>query len=222
MAIARVAEVDMATEICATELQRHLNVSAALHAHLCPRQVLGVRMGMAAGLLLGLELPQPKKRLLTIVETDGCFADGVSAATNCWVGRRTLRIEDYGKTAATFVDTVTGKAVRILPHPEARTLAPDYALEARNRWESMLLGYQRMPDAELLLIQQVELIRPVTEIVSRPGVRVNCAVCNEEIINQREVLRNGLVLCQSCAQTGYYRSREDGSSAFRDIHDDCR
>jgi formylmethanofuran dehydrogenase subunit E len=45
--------------------------------------------------------------LLTILETDGCAADGVSAATGCWVGRRTLRVEDFGKVAATFVDTQT-------------------------------------------------------------------------------------------------------------------
>jgi len=73
-----------------------LEACAALHRHLCPRQVLGVRMGLFAGQLLDLPLPQPhnSKRLLTIVETDGCAADGVAAATNCWVGRRTLRVED--------------------------------------------------------------------------------------------------------------------------------
>ena len=33
-----------------------LEASAALHRHLCPRQVLGVRMSMYAGELLGLEI----------------------------------------------------------------------------------------------------------------------------------------------------------------------
>ncbi|MBI3177949.1 MAG: formylmethanofuran dehydrogenase, partial [Chloroflexi bacterium] len=69
-----------------------LEVSAALHRHLCPRQVLGVRMGMLAGEVLGLDLPQGDKRLFTIVETDGCASDGIATATNCWVGRRTLRV----------------------------------------------------------------------------------------------------------------------------------
>ena len=80
-------------------LQELLRQSAELHRHLCPRQVLGVRMGLAAGQLLGLSLPQADKRLLTIVETDGCFTDGVAVAANCWVGRRTLRVLDYGKVA---------------------------------------------------------------------------------------------------------------------------
>jgi formylmethanofuran dehydrogenase subunit E len=89
--------------------------SSALHRHLCPRQVLGVQMGLLAAGLLDLDLPQHDKRLLTIVETDGCFTTGLSMATNCWVGRRTMRVEDYGKVAATFVDTTCDTAIRVVP-----------------------------------------------------------------------------------------------------------
>jgi formylmethanofuran dehydrogenase subunit E len=96
-------------------LDQLLAESAALHHHLCPRQVLGVQMGRLVAHLLDLDLPQSDKRLLTIVETDGCFTSGLSVATNCWVGRRTMRVEDYGKVAATFVDTATGQAIRIAP-----------------------------------------------------------------------------------------------------------
>ncbi|MCZ7672117.1 MAG: formylmethanofuran dehydrogenase subunit E family protein [Chloroflexi bacterium] len=41
------------------------------------------------------------------METDGCGADGVAVAADCHVGRRTLRVVDYGKMAATFVDVQT-------------------------------------------------------------------------------------------------------------------
>ena len=181
-----------------------LEQSATLHHHLCPRQVLGVRMGMLAGKLLALELPQTNKRLLTIVETDGCFTDGVSVVTNCWVGRRTMRVEDFGKVAATFVDTCTETAVRLFPAPHARQLAPTYAPEAKNRWEGYLLGYQRVPDDLLFGIQSVVLTQPIKEMVSRAGARVNCDVCGEEILNEREVVREGAVICQSCAGNGYY------------------
>ncbi|RMG95980.1 MAG: formylmethanofuran dehydrogenase [Chloroflexi bacterium] len=186
------------------QLSELLAKSAEMHRHLCPRQVLGVRMGMLAGEILGLSLPQPKKRLLTIVETDGCFADGVAVATNCWVGRRTMRVEDYGKVAATFVDTRTEEAIRIAPSLEARELAPKYAPEARNRWEGYLYGYQRMPATELFVVQVVKLKTPVQAIISYAGKRTNCEVCGEEIINEREVLVDGRVLCRSCAGDGYY------------------
>jgi formylmethanofuran dehydrogenase subunit E len=179
--------------------------SAALHRHLCPRQVLGARMGLYAGELLGLELPQTNKRLLTIVETDGCFTDGVSVATNCWVGRRTMRVEDYGKVAATFVDTETDRAVRIVPQPSARQRAFEYAPAAKNKWEAQLLGYQHMPAAGLLTAQTVQLRAPLAEILSRPGLKAHCDFCGEEILNGREIERDGATLCQACAGEAYYQ-----------------
>jgi formylmethanofuran dehydrogenase subunit E len=181
-----------------------LERSAKLHQHLCPRQVLGVRMGMLGESLLGVELPQNDKRVLAIVETDGCFSDGVAVAANCWVGRRTMRVEDYGKPAVSFVDTETEDAWRIWPHPLAREIAPNYAVEANNKWEAMLLGYQRMPDAELLLWQPIVLRRPVAEIISRPGLVAVCEQCGEEIINAREVVVGGRTLCRACAGNAYY------------------
>lgn len=191
-----------------------LEQSTALHRHVCPRQVIGVRMGMWAGELLGLDLPQTDKRLLTIVETDGCFADGVAVATNCWVGRRTMRIEDYGKVAATFVDTKSGNAVRIAPHPHARQVARDYAPDARNRWEAMLHGYQIMPVHELLISRPVQLVQTVEAIISHAGRRVTCDRCGEEIVNERELQRDGATLCRSCAGQGYYLPVAEPDSVF--------
>ncbi|HQY92599.1 FmdE family protein [Caldilinea sp.] len=192
----------------AKTLAELLAASAALHHHLCPRQVLGVQMGRLAAELLALDLPQPDKRLLTIVETDGCFCDGVSAATNCWVGRRTLRVEDYGKAAATFVDTHSRAAIRIAPHPQARNLAAYYAPQAPNPWEAMLIGYQRMTFAELFTWQTVTLATPVEAIISKPGHRVNCARCGEEILNEREVVDGDVTLCRACALHPYYYTDE--------------
>src|SRR5688572_20541649 len=109
--------------VCMIGLQTFLEQASALHNHLCPRQILGIRMGIYAAERLGLELPQTEKRLFTFVETDGCFADGVAVSTGCWLGHRTMRLMDYGKVAATFVDTQTDRAVRIWPHPTARQQA---------------------------------------------------------------------------------------------------
>jgi len=185
-----------------------LEHSAALHRHLCPRQVLGARMGILAGRLLSLELPQQNKRLYTFVETDGCFADGVSAATGCWLGRRTMRLIDHGKVAATFVDTHTRRAVRIRPHPQARTEARRYAPDAKTRWHAYLAAYQIMPDDVLLEAQWVELTLDLDRLISRPGARTVCHRCGEEIINEREVTRDGTILCRGCAfeEKRYVRS----------------
>ncbi len=186
------------------DIQVLLEQSAAMHRHLCPRQVLGVRIGMYAGEILILDLPQTEKRLYTIAETDGCAVDGISVATNCWVGRRTLRIEDYGKVAATFVDTLTGTAVRITPRSGIRQAALNYAPEAKNKWQGQLLGYQRMPAEELLSIQWVQLNRPVEELISKPGQQAVCDVCGEEIMNEREIIVGDTVFCKACAGQAYY------------------
>jgi formylmethanofuran dehydrogenase subunit E len=190
-------------------LSELLEASAALHRHLCPRQVLGVRMGRLAGDILGLDLPQNDKRLFTIVETDGCASDGIAVATNSWVGRRTMRVEDYGKVAATFVDTHTGQAVRLAPRADVRPRARQYAPEARNKWEAQLLGYQRMPAAELLVVQSVQLKTPVEQIVSRPGHKTSCEICGEEIMNEREIIHEGTTLCRACAGQSYYALTTD-------------
>jgi formylmethanofuran dehydrogenase subunit E len=47
-----------------------------LHERLCPRQVLGARIGLYGGRLLDLQLPQSlgQKRLMSFVETDVCLS----------------------------------------------------------------------------------------------------------------------------------------------------
>jgi formylmethanofuran dehydrogenase subunit E len=189
-----------------TSLPTLLEQTAALHDHLCPRQVLGVRMGLYAAQRLGLNLPQTDKRLYTLVETDGCFADGVAVATGCWLGHRTMRLMDYGKVAATFVDTATGRAVRIWPHSQARQQALCCVPNAANRWQAQLDAYQTMPTSELLCASEVNLTLSMQAIISRPGLRVTCSRCGEEILNERELRVNGEILCQSCASGSYYEA----------------
>lgn len=198
-------------------LARLLDESAALHHHLCPRQVLGVRMGLYAGELLGLEVPQKDKLLLAIVESDGCALDGIAVATNCWPGRRTMRIEDYGKVAATFIDTENGRAVRIVPAPGCRSKALDYAPDARGKWQGQLNGYQAMPAEELFLTGEVELTVPVSQVLGAAKMTVICAGCGEEVINGREVYAEKRPYCMACMGTAYYvRSVSEPLAAYQE------
>lgn len=192
-------------------LDEILRESSARHKHLCPRQVLGARMALYASELLGLELPRRDKRLLVIAETDGCTVDGLIAATGCHVGGRTLRILDFGKVAATFIDTYTESAFRLAPKPEARSLALEYIPGTRTQWEAMLKGYQVIPNETLFKVQTVRLEVPLAEIISKPGKKSTCMQCGEEIINGREVVSHDVLLCRACAGAGYFR-----------VVDDCR
>lgn len=190
-------------------LSTGLGKLAALHDHVCPRQVLGLRMGLYAGELLGLDLPRVDKRLFVFVETDGCLADSISVATGCWLGHRTLRLIDHGKSAATFVDTQTGRAIRISAHPDARRRALDRIPDARSRWHAQRDAYQIMESADLLHADSVRLELDLAAIVSRPGTRVACAACGEDIVNERERVVRGMPHCRGCAGERYYRAAED-------------
>jgi formylmethanofuran dehydrogenase subunit E len=189
-----------------SSLAKLLALSAARHDHLCPRQVLGVRMGLAALNLLGLDSPLNKESGLVILETDGCFADGVQVATGATIGHRTLRVNDIGKIAATFVDVRSGRSIRLCPSASARVGAFQYALGETDRYVAQLKGYQLMPTEELFRVQEVSLVPSLKAILSTPDARVVCDVCGEEIINEREVALRGSILCRTCADGGYYKT----------------
>jgi formylmethanofuran dehydrogenase subunit E len=187
--------------LCMSDL---LKQSSARHDHLCPRQVLGVRIGLAGLAALELDSPVDKSTALIIIESDGCFADGIEVSTGAAIGHRTLRVNDFGKMAATFADVKTGCVIRISPELNVRERALLYAPDEPRHYFAQLQGYQVMPDTDLLRIQEVVLNPTLEELISKPLVRVNCDYCGEEIINEREVTVNGAVLCRTCANDGYY------------------
>ena len=108
--------------------EEHLQAAAAMHGHLCAGQVIGVRMARRGCLELGLDPDEraDRQRLIVYVEVDRCATDAISSVTGCKLGKRTLKHVDYGKVAATFVDTRTGRAVRVVAREDARDKARAY------------------------------------------------------------------------------------------------
>ena len=103
-----------------------LNNSASAHGHLCPGQVVGVRMAMLGCRLIGLDEPtriDQIKKLIVFVEMDRCTGDAVAYVTGVKLGRRSLKFMDYGIMAATFVNLETNTAFRVISTEEARDLA---------------------------------------------------------------------------------------------------
>jgi formylmethanofuran dehydrogenase subunit E len=187
------------------KLEELYQQTAARHYHLCPRQVLGVRMGLLAGQKLGLEFPQKGKRAFCFCECDGCGMDGIATGSGCQVERRTMRIMDYGKLSATFVDTKTGRAVRVAPKRDIRNKFSLLGLDDEQRWQAMLDGYKVMSDEEMFDWRYVTLTVDLAAIISRPGLRVTCEICGEEVTNEREVRLDGRTLCKSCAGDTYFQ-----------------
>ncbi len=191
-------------------LEELLKKSAEAHGgHLCPGQVLGVRMAMKGCELIGIDDPEAssvhRKKIIVYVEIDRCATDAISTVTGCKLGKRTMKFKDYGIMAATFVNRETGRAVRISAREEAKTLAAQYAPGIEDRYKRELKAYQIMPDEELFQAEEVAVNIPIYDLPGRPRKKVQCQSCGEWIRDGRERRKNGTILCRNCAGGAYFR-----------------
>ncbi len=186
-------------------LEEYLTLAAQSHGHMCPGQVLGVRMAMLGLRELGVDDPVKHcKRLLTYVEIDRCATDAVSLVTGCRLGKRSLKFVDYGKVAATFVDLETGRAVRVVARDDSRQRAKELFPELAEPSRRQLEAYKVMPDAELFTIERVRVAPKPEDLPGRPRSRVACEECGEGVNDGRERRVNGRILCRSCAGESYF------------------
>ena len=82
-----------------------LEVSERTHGHLCPGQILGVKMSMLGLSEIGITDPKGTDmgNVIVFVEMDRCATDAVQSVTGCSLGHRTLKFMDYGKMACKSV-----------------------------------------------------------------------------------------------------------------------
>ncbi len=191
-----------------------LKSSAAAHGHLCPGQVVGVRMAMLGCKLIGLDEPTRRdqiKKLIVYVEMDRCTADAVAHATGVRLGRRSLKFADYGIMAATFLNLETGKAFRVISTEEARSLAAVYAPEIEQKYPQQLEAYKRMPDSVLFRVQQVQVAVDEFDLPGPTRSKVVCDQCGQVVRDHREVIKDGRRLCKPCAEGTYYSNAREVS-----------
>ncbi|MGO9612890.1 MAG: FmdE family protein [Dissulfurispiraceae bacterium] len=188
--------------------------SAAVHGHLCPGQVLGVRMAVLGLSEIGIEEPkETEKNLIVFIEMDRCAADAIQSVTGCTLGRRTMKFLDYGKMAATFVNLKTGRAVRIVAKEDARIKGKECFPEINNKYMAQLEAYKIMPVDELFDTMSVVVELKPEDMPGRPSKRIKCARCGEYVQDAREVIKHGCILCRPCAGGSYYKTATDRSNA---------
>ena len=185
-------------------LEELLQQANTLHKHLCPGQVLGVRLAMLGCRAVGIEEPTRSKSLLVWVEIDRCATDAVTVVTGCRLGKRTLKFLDYGKVAATFLNLDTSEAVRVVARDDSRDAVRNYAPPDLDKKEAQLYAYRVMPDEELFTLAHVRVEVSDLDLPGRPLRRIACDDCGEGVNDGREVLRAGRTLCKPCAEGAYY------------------
>jgi formylmethanofuran dehydrogenase subunit E len=190
------------------EFETLLKGSAEHHGHLCPGQVVGVRMAMLGCELIGLSeprsLPQIKK-LIVYVEIDRCATDAIAYVTGARLGRRSLKFVDNGIMAATFVNLETARAYRIVSTETARDMVERYAPGIPEPQRQQILAYRAMPAELLFDVAEVAVTIPVHDMPGPSDFKATCQRCGAVVRDRRDVLLNGEILCRSCAYGAYYR-----------------
>jgi formylmethanofuran dehydrogenase subunit E len=189
------------------DFQALVKSSADAHGHLCPGQVVGVRMAMLGCRLIDLDEPTRHdqiKKLIVYIEMDRCTADAVAHVTGAKLGRRSLKFMDYGIMAATFVNLETGKAFRVVSTEEARDLARYFAPEIPEKYPQQLEAYKRMPDNVLFRAQQVKVSINEFDLPGPTRRKVTCSQCGQVVRDHREVFKDGLSYCRPCAEGAYF------------------
>ena len=180
--------------------------STRIHGHVCPGQVIGVRLAMLGLREIGIVEPKGKdrKKLYVFVEIDRCATDAIQSVTGCSMGKRSLRLVDNGVMAATFVNLVTGEAVRVTAREESRQVSKNYLPEIVDDRQRQLEAYKIMPDHELFKVERVRVTIPEANIPGSRLGRVQCQRCGDWVQNRREVAQEGEIVCRACAYGRYY------------------
>ena len=172
-----------------------LDRAVAYHGHLCSGQIIGVRMARLGLSLLGIEDAAHYRDLIVYIESDRCIADAIGTISCCKMGRRRLKWMDYGKTAATFLDLQSGKAFRI--YRKYRVYPPEGT--------DLVDFFEGVSDKELFTVEEVSVHLMPGDLPGPPSDVQVCCFCGEEILDGRQVLREGKICCKACADGAYYK-----------------
>jgi len=176
-----------------------LEEAGKFHGDICAGIAIGTRMTMSGLKRIGISDPKgaDRKKLMVFVEIDRCTTDAIMALTGCRPGKRTMKIRDYGKMAATFINLETGKAVRVSTRMN-RKASGDNSTERSY--------FSVAAEEELFSINYVEVPLRPEDMPGKPLRRVPCARCGENVMDGRESEHQGETLCKPCFEkTDYYR-----------------
>ena len=187
------------------------------HGHKCPAMPKGLKAGLAAMEVLGVERSKDKE-LYVKAETGkghaaGCFLDGIMTATGCTYGKSNIEKLYYNKMAFTLIDTITGKAVRVSLKPDffEKALASpfvqkrkagvppqDIEPELTDPLVNRIIG---LPESAFLDIGEVHTV----DFKKGKGMfeAKRCEKCGEvTFVNKLRVSQEGKIVCMPCSGYG--------------------
>lgn len=191
--------------------------SVQFHGHVCPGLIKGFKVALIALRELGITRAQDEE-LFAIVENDACGVDAVQVVTGCTLGKGNLLFRDYGKQVYTFGNRRNGEAVRISlkrgkvvksqAYKDAQAKAKsagatdeekDYYNELHSQYCQQLMD---LSDEDFCDIKKVEVEFPSK---ARLFDTVICQECGEGVMEPRLRVKEGKLVCLSCAGGSYTR-----------------
>ena len=199
------------------KFQELFETGIIFHGHKCPAMPMGLKAGLAAMEVLGVERSKDKE-LYVKAETGkghaaGCFLDGIMTATGCTYGKSNIEKLYYNKMAFTLIDTITGKAVRVSLKPDffEKALASpfvqkrkagvppqDIEPELTDPLVNRIIG---LPESAFLDIGEVHTV----DFKKGKGVfeAKRCDKCGEvTFVNKLRVSKEGKIVCMPCSGYG--------------------
>ncbi len=215
------------TSFAAGELNELLSEAERAHGHLCAGQILGVRMAILGLRRLGIHQPRRKlldngdlnpdrKRPVVFVEIDRCATDAIGVVTGARVGKRALKLRDWGKMAATFIDLDAKlgpekgpdlyKGIRLVALESSKDLARELYPDLPKN-EQQMRSYRELSDGDLFAEHWVQVPLSPNDFPGYKGQRLTCDRCLEGINFDRFETLDGQRLCLACAhpEDRYYQ-----------------
>jgi len=198
------------------QIDRLVGAAAAAHGHLCPGQVIGVRMAIEGLRALGFACPLswPEiKQVVGFVEIDRCLADAVGTATGLKLGRGSLKFVNLGLLAASFLDLASGRAVRLVSLEKAREEAAQYGGHKNDPHAMQTEAYRVMPSDRLFSIESVKIDLAPLEMPGARPAKTPCEACGILVRGGKVHYEDGRALCAVCAGKAYFTpsEKEDAS-----------
>ena len=180
--------------------KQNLQKTVDYHGHLCLGQVLGVHLAEKGMSALGTTDP---KKIIVYVENDRCIADAIQILTGTRLGRRSMKLVNYGKMAATFINTETGAAYRVWVSGKINEMIGKISSnhdEKQRQYEIVLRSHSE----DVVSVQEVIVKIPPEELPGKPKRTVICVQCGEKVMDNKDISSEKGPICLACAKGPYY------------------
>lgn len=204
--------------------------SGELHGHFCPYLALGV-MAAADGLnKLGLT-NDGMEDVMSVVETNSCFSDGIQFVGGTTFGNNSLIYRDFGKTAVTFLGRnnpenniryyLDNNDFITEDYPEAEKLfkkvikerngSEEESKEMKKLWKKIAFSLiEKEPENYFKMEKNIDIDLPDYAPIFEDDY---CSNCGEKLMKTKAAEKNGKILCRDCADSDYFQI--DGSGIVK-------